>query len=115
MAEIFCSREEGVASIEDFKGLSCVEEVENSTFVAENKRRSRLLQRIHLAYQRETFGINSSSNDVKKENFLPTGDIKNNFEDADGLMTATSIRMSLAIMKCLGPTSKFMRCKIIKY
>jgi hypothetical protein len=66
--------------------------------------RSRLLQRIHLAMLR---GANAKkSNDSSEESFVGVNDT-DKYEDADGLLTATSIRMSLAIMQCLAPASSF--------
>jgi hypothetical protein len=66
--------------------------------------RSRLLQRIHLAMLRGA-GAKKSS-DSSDESFVGL-DETDKYEDADGLLTATSIRMSLAIMQCLAPTSSF--------
>lgn len=66
--------------------------------------RSRLLQRIHLAMLR---GSNAKrSTDSSEESFVGVNET-DKYEDADGLLTATSIRMSLAIMQCLAPTSSF--------
>jgi hypothetical protein len=66
--------------------------------------RSRLLQRIHLAMLR---GANAKgSTDTNEQSFVGVNET-DKYEDPDGLLTATSIRMSLAIMQCLAPTSLF--------
>jgi hypothetical protein len=89
-----------------FQRLSCAKEIETSSFTVTNKKRSRLLNRIHLAYQRQVLQ-SSSQSDILKESYLHGIEAtKNEFEDSNGLMIATSIRMSLSIIKCLGPASK---------
>lgn len=64
--------------------------------------RSRLLQRIHLAMLRGAGAKGTSA--LTEESFVCLNET-DKYEDADGLLTATSIRMSLAIMQCLAPSS----------
>lgn len=62
------------------------------------------MQRIHLAMLR-TSGKSDPNDDSTEDRFIGVEDTEF-FQDPDGLLTATSIRMSLAIMKCLTPSSK---------
>jgi hypothetical protein len=96
--------------------LSSNEELENSIFSVNNKMRSRLLQRIHLAYLRQVQEARAStSSEESGSNHLLTststsegGKDGRSCQDASGdaILTATSIRMSLAILQCLGPASE---------
>ena len=81
-----------------------MDELLNSPFAKSNKMRSRLLQRIHLAMLRGANSNNTTNSTDESFVSVLEGD---KFDDADGLLTATSIRMSLAIMQCLAPSSKF--------
>lgn len=78
--------------------------------------RSRLLQRIHLAYLRHVQAAKSSSNtseDVGTTQLLllreegGEGAVQ---ENCDSILTATSLRMTLAMLQCLGPTSECQLC-----
>jgi hypothetical protein len=89
----------------NWQRLSSENELASSPFALSNKRRSRLLQRIHLAMLRVS-SKNDSKDESPDERYIGFEDM-DSFEDADGLLTATSIRMSLAIMECLAPSSKF--------
>jgi len=102
LVQLFSAQKDGVTSVENFENLSSLDELEKSAFAKSNKMRARLLQRIHLAMLRSASAQSSStSND---ESFIGIVD-NDSFEDADGLLTATSIRMSLAIMQCLAPSN----------
>lgn len=92
--------------------------------------RSRLLQRVHLAYLRkvqeavhahtvtrdnevEARNCNGNNTSNSSQVLLLSGNKKNEekptaqYESGDAILTATSIRMSLAILQCLGPASKY--------
>ena len=82
--------------------------------------RSRLLQRIHLAYLRQVQAayVDASSNEIDTNSSGSSGNSSQVLrvtggsggqaqnESGDAILTATSIRMSLAILQCLGPASK---------
>lgn len=62
------------------------------------------MQRIHLAMLRVSSKLDSKD-ESPDDRYIGIEDM-DSFVDADGLLTATSIRMSLAIMECLAPSSK---------
>eukprot|EP01041_Mallomonas_annulata_P000210 gene210-379_t len=103
LMEIFSKSSGGVSCAEDFQILNN-EELEKSPFSIINRMRARLLQRIHLAILREAefaqeFDVSHN------ENFLKISEELKNFEDANALLTASSVRMVIAFVKCLGPAN----------
>jgi hypothetical protein len=93
------------------QSLSSNDELENSPFSINNKMRSRLLQRIHLAYLRKVQQANSNSGGDEAASSVTSvhggcNSGQSQQESSDAILTATSIRMSLAILQCLGPASK---------
>ena len=90
--------------------LSGDAELENSAFFVLNKMRSRLVQRIHLAYLRQ---VEDSQANISREtsnigNHILAIRKKEQDVSQDAILTATSIRMSLGILQCLGPTSEYI-------
>ena len=78
--------------------------------------RSRLLQRIHLAYLRyiQQAQSNGSTDEAGSYQVLSIGGDsgskdgeRGQYDSGDAILTATSIRMSLAILQCLGPASEY--------
>lgn len=106
LLEIFGKPPSGAPSVEDFPDLRVRESDElNGDFVNMVKVRTRLLQRIHYAYSRRfnmtKLSKTSSSSSEKFLRSMHKGGA--GFDNADALLTATSIKMSLSIMACLGP------------
>ena len=71
------------------------------TFVAINKKRSRLLLRVHLALLREALNSQQADNAL---NYVTLSEAKQSDQDPNALLTASSVRMSLAMVKTLGPS-----------
>lgn len=71
------------------------------------KMRTRLLQHMHQAYSRQLDKSKPAGQSSAQSNsFLESQSKSSDFENADALLTAASIQMSLTIMACLGPQSK---------
>eukprot|EP01041_Mallomonas_annulata_P001367 gene1367-2639_t len=69
-------------------------------FTSSNKMRARLLLRIHLALLREA---ESKQRSDDSENCLSIASSSHAVDDPNALLTASSVRMSLAMVKSLGP------------
>lgn len=98
LQELFTSHKKSATTIEDFESLNASYTLEHSQLGKQSKMRARLLQRIHLALLREEH--RGQKSDPQLESFLHE-DAELTVEDADAILTASSVRMSLVIMRSL--------------
>lgn len=104
LLEIFGKNAGDAPPLEDFKDLLSAAESSEVDFMNMMRMRSRLLQRIQIAYKQQLDVVAKATNSHKEDLFLtPNDNGGSGFNDANALLTATSIRMSLSIMACLGP------------
>ena len=105
LMQIFGKAANTAPLVAEFDDLRVSREKDNADYFNMINMRTRLLQRVYHAYSRMLKTMNSKSmhNSTGDQYLRPMVKVGADFNSADALLTATSIKMSLSIMACLGP------------